>query len=317
MSNKFKPVLVVAGEPKSVFFEILIKSLKFKKYKSPIIIIASYYLLHKEMRKMKYKKKIRLIYEKDLKNLELNNKSLNLIDVSYSPNKNHKKNYIKNSFNVAFRIIKSGFTKKIINGPINKNDFLEKKFLGMTEYISKKFNQKKFAMLIYNKKLSVCPITTHLPIKNVSNKITKNLIIEKALLINNFYKNNFGFKPKIAVTGLNPHCETLNRFNEDDKIVKPAIKKLQKDRLKVKGPFSADTIFLKQNRKNYNAIIGMYHDQVLAPFKTLNEYDAINITLGLPFFRISPDHGPNVKMINKNLSNPLSLIRAIEFLDHK
>ena len=67
-------------------------------------------------------------------------------------------------------------------------------------------------MLIYNKKLSVCPITTHLPIKNVSNKITKNLIIEKALLINNFYKNNFGFKPKIAVTGLNPHCETLNRI---------------------------------------------------------------------------------------------------------
>ena len=80
---------------------------------------------------------------------------------------------------------------------------------------------------------------------------------------------------------------------------------------------SADTIFLRQNRKKFNVILGMYHDQVLTPIKTLKEYDAINITLGLPFLRISPDHGPNKKMIGKNLSNPLSLIKAIKFLDTK
>ena len=83
----------------------------------------------------------------------------------------------------------------------------------------------------------------------------------------------------------------------------------------IRDSFSADTIFLKQNRKKFDVIIGMYHDQVLTPIKTLFEYDAINITLGLPFTRISPDHGPNEKMLGKNLSNPLSLIRAIEFLD--
>ena len=267
------------------------------------------------MKKMKYKKKIRLINVKDLKKIEFNNESINLINIIH--NNNQKKSYIRNSFNTAFKIIKSGFTKKMINGPINKNEFLAKKFLGLTEYISKQFNQKKFAMLIYNKKLSVCPITTHLPIKNVSYKITKKLIMEKVILINDFFKNNFGFRPKIAVTGLNPHCESINKFNEDDKIVKPAIKNLKKNKFKVNGPYPADTIFLNQNRKNYNVILGMYHDQVLAPLKALKEYDAINITLGLPFYRITPDHGPNERMINKNLSNPLSLIRAIEFLDQK
>ena len=85
----------------------------------------------------------------------------------------------------------------------------------------------------------------------------------------------------------------------------------------MKGPFSADTIFLKKNRSEYDVIVGMYHDQVLTPIKTLYEYSAINITLGLPFIRISPDHGPNEKMVGKNLSNPLSLIEAITFLDKK
>ena len=172
-------------------------------------------------------------------------------------------------------------------------------------------------MLIYNNHLSVCPITTHLPIKMVSKKINQKLIKEKAKLINSFYVENFGFKPKIAVTGLNPHCETIHQFNEDKNIVLPAIKSLKKRGIKVKGPYPADTIFLKQNRKKFNVILGMYHDQVLSPLKALKEYDAINITLGLPFYRISPDHGPNEKMINKNLSNPLSLIQAIKFLEKR
>jgi 4-hydroxythreonine-4-phosphate dehydrogenase len=83
----------------------------------------------------------------------------------------------------------------------------------------------------------------------------------------------------------------------------------------VSGPYPADTIFLKNNRKKFDVVVGMYHDQVLTPLKTLYEYDAINITLGLPFIRISPDHGPNETMLGKNLSNPLSLLKAIKFLD--
>ena len=115
--------------------------------------------------------------------------------------------------------------------------------------------------------------------------------------------------------GLNPHCESIDKINEDKKIISPIIKKLKKKSYKISGPYSADTIFLKKNREKFNLIIGMYHDQVLTPMKTLYEYDAINITLGLPFIRVSPDHGPNEKMMGKNLSNPLSLIKSFKFLD--
>ena len=170
-------------------------------------------------------------------------------------------------------------------------------------------------MIIYNNKLSVCPLTTHLPIKYVSKKISKLEIINKVKLINKFWKEKFNKQVKIGVTGLNPHCESTDSFNEDKNIILPAIKKLQKLKYNIEGPLAADTIFLKNNRKKFNLIIGMYHDQVLTPIKTLVEYDAINITVGLPFIRVSPDHGPNESMLGKNKSNYHSLLNSIKFLD--
>jgi len=313
---KTKPIIIVPGEPKSIFFEIFYKTLKSNNFKSPLILIASLNLLKSQFKKLKFKKKFKLIEVKDLKTAKLNNKYINLIDVPLSSSKNTKY-YIQNCFEIAFKILKKNLTNKFINGPINKSKFLNKKFLGMTEYISYKFNVKKNAMLIYNEEISVCPITTHLPLKLVSSKINQKIIKEKTILINNFYKKIIGFKPKIAVTGLNPHCESTLKFNEDNKIIYPAIKFLKGKGFSINGPFPADTIFLKQNRIKYDVILGIYHDQVLSPLKALKEYDAINITLGLPFLRVSPDHGPNEKMIYKNLSNPLSLIKAIKFLDKK
>lgn len=322
MSRNFKPIIIVAGEPKSIFFEIFFKTIKSIKVKSPLVLIASHNILSRHIKKINFKRNINLLKLKNLQNNKLNNKNINLIDITLKTkfNKVSKANlniYLEKSFNTAFRLIKSGFTNKLINGPINKKKFLRNKFLGITELISIKFNTKKYAMLIYNKELSVCPITTHLPLKLVAKNISKKLICEKVQLIEDFYKCHLGFKPKIAVTGLNPHCESVLQFNEDDKIIAPSVKYLQKKGIKIKGPFPADTIFLKQNRKKFNVIVGMYHDQVLTPIKTLKEYDAINITLGLPFLRVSPDHGPNEKMINKNISNPSSLIKAIKFLDKK
>jgi 4-hydroxythreonine-4-phosphate dehydrogenase len=170
-------------------------------------------------------------------------------------------------------------------------------------------------MIIYNKNLSVCPLTTHLPIKYVNKKINKLEIVNKVKLINNFWKKEFGKKVKIGVTGLNPHCESIDSFNEDKYIILPVIKKLQKLKYNIDGPFAADTIFLRNNRKKFNLIIGMYHDQVLTPIKTLFEYDAINITIGLPFIRVSPDHGPNESMLGKNKSDYRSLLNSIKFLD--
>ncbi len=317
----YKPILIVAGEPNSIFLEIFFKVQKKLSIKSPIILIVSLKLLNMQMKKLNYKKKIRVLNKKEIFINNLDNKSINIINVNYNPKKafeniSSKSNkYIKECFDIAFEIIKKNKINKFINGPISKKTFLNKNFLGITEYISDKFNIKKNAMLIYNKKLSVCPITTHLPLKYVAKKINKKLISEKVKLINVFYKSNFNIDPKIAILGLNPHCESIDKYNEDEKIVTPIIKKLKQQKFKLAGPFPADTMFLKKNRDKYDVIIGMYHDQVLTPIKTIFEYDAINITLGLPFLRLSPDHGPNKKMVGKNTSDPLSLMKAISFLD--
>ena len=317
---KNKPILIVAGEPNSIFLEIFFKSINIKKFKNPLILICSLKILKLHMKKLKYKKKIIIINYLNLNNLKLSNKHINLVDIPYKPKAKLEKitdksnSYIRKSFEIALKIIRSGFSNKLINGPISKKTFLKNKFLGITEYIAKNTATKKMAMLIYNKNLSVCPITTHLPLNKISKTINKKIICEKVFLINNFYKKHLGLKPKIAITGLNPHCESFDK-KEDTKIIKPTINFLLKSGYRVSGPYSADTIFLKSNRKKYNVIIGMYHDQVLGPLKTLYEFDAINITIGLPFIRISPDHGPNEIMLGKNKSNPLSLIKAITFLD--
>ena len=316
----YSPILIVSGEPNSVFLELLFKVLSKDKIKSPIILISSKKLLTLQMQKLEFKKKIKLLQVSKLKSYKLDNKTINLIDVKYNPGKafekiSKKSNiFIKNSFDLAFQIIKKNNIHKFINGPISKKQFLKNKFLGITEYISERFQAKNTCMLIYNETLSVCPITTHLPLKLVSKKINKKIISKNISLVNNFYEKKFNIKPRIAILGLNPHCESVHKYNEDEKIIKPTIKYL-KNRYNVSGPYPADTIFLRDNRKKFDVIIGMYHDQVLAPLKTLFEYDAINITLGLPFIRVSPDHGPNETMLGKNLSNPLSLSRAIKFLD--
>ena len=166
-------------------------------------------------------------------------------------------------------------------------------------------------MLIYNKKLSVSPLTTHLPIKDVNKKISIKKILNHVYLINKFYQKRFKRIPSIAITGLNPHCESNYKTSEEKNYIIPAIKILLKKRYNIKGPFPADTIFMKDKIKNFDVVIGMYHDQVLTPAKTLYGFNSINITLGLPFIRVSPDHGGITwKEVSKDA------YYAIKFLDN-
>ena len=319
--KNYKPIIIVAGEPNSIFFEIFFKIVKNNKFKSPIILIGSKNLIQKNMKFFKLKIKINEIDYSKKKIIESKLNKINLIDVKYNQKKVFEKiskksnNYIKKSFEIALKILDTKITNKFINGPITKKFFLENNFVGITEYLAKKSNSKNVSMIIYNKLLSVSPLTTHLPVKYIAKKITKSKIINKVKTINSFWVKHFKYKPRIGITSLNPHCESVDRFNEDEKIVKPSIKFLKKNKFNILGPFPADTLFIKSNRKKFDVIIGMYHDQVLTPAKTLFEYDAINITAGLPFIRISPDHGPNEQMLGMNKSNTLSLLRSIQFLD--
>ena len=316
----YKPIIIVAGEPNSIFFELFFKVIN-KKIKSPIILIASKKLILNQAKVLKKKITFNIINELDLISGKNDLKKINLVDVDFEQKRAFSKittrsnKYISSCFDIALKLLKNNISNKLINGPISKKTFLKNKFNGITEYLAKKTNTTRFAMIIYNEDLSVCPLTTHLPIKFVTKKINKLEIINKVKLINKFWKKRFNKKIKIGITGLNPHCESINKFNEDKEIIFPTIKNLKKLKYNIDGPFPADTVFLKNNRKKFDLIIGMYHDQVLAPIKTLFEYNAINLTIGLPFIRVSPDHGPNESMLGKNRSNYLSLLNSIKFLD--
>ena len=169
-------------------------------------------------------------------------------------------------------------------------------------------------MLIKNKKLMVSPLTTHLDIKSIPRKLTQKLIIKKIKVIDIWYKKEFNKKAKIAILGLNPHNAELRKNSEEKKIIIPAIKKLKIVNIKIDGPYVSDTIFINDYKK-FDIIVGMYHDQVLAPFKALFKFDAINLTLGLKYIRVSPDHGVAIKKIMKKNSSFLSLLNCIKFIN--
>ena len=322
-----KPVLIVLGEPNSVFIEILSKVLNknniVTKIKYPIVLIGSKKLISSQLKILKNK----IFYEEIKKEFVIKNKlkkKIYLIDVEYKFKKtfdnitSKSRGYITECFKVALNFLNDGLSDKIINGPISKKHFLQKKYPGITEYIfdkSKKKTSKKPVMLLFNKNLSISPLTTHVPLKKVSGIINQKLIIRNIIEIYNFFKKKLSINPKIAILGINPHCETKSKLNEENLIIKPAINKLKKRRINITGPFSTDTFFIKKNISDYNTVVGIYHDQVLTPFKTLYGFDASNITLGLPFLRITVDHGPNQNMLGKGTSSTKSLENIFNFIN--
>ena len=315
-----KVVLIILGEPNSTFSEILLKyfcSTSFKKINKTITLVGNVELFQKQMKILNYNVKLNIISDIN----QSVKKSINIINVDYkfkrafSKISENSNNYIEECFNISLKLIKKGKADKLINGPVSKKHFLKKKFPGITEYIAEKTSSRNPVMLIYNNNLSVSPLTTHIPLKYVSKHVKKKKIINNILKIDNFYKSKLKIKPRIAILGLNPHCETIDNISEENNEIIPAIKYLLKKKINVNGPFSADTFFLAKNIKKYDVVVGMYHDQVLSPAKTLFKFNAINITLGLPFTKITPDHGPNQEMIGKNMSDASSIFYALDFLD--
>jgi 4-hydroxythreonine-4-phosphate dehydrogenase len=319
-----KPIGIIAGEPNSISSEIIFKSWSQRKiYKNrPLFIIGSIKILNLQKKKLKYKIKIKSI-DKNFSIADLKTNYLPVIDVNYNQQKPFEKitarsnNYIFKCFDVAIKLLKDKKIKGIINCPIKKETLFKNKHQGITEYLSKKLRkQGNEVMLIYNKKLSVCPVTTHIPLQKVSKVISKRNIIRCVKTINNFYKTIFNIKPKFAVLGLNPHSYSPLKLSEEKKIISKSVNSIKKKKIKVIGPISPDTSFMNYKIYKFNVIIGMYHDQVLTSFKALFKYNAINITLGLPFVRISPDHGVGENIVGKNLANNRSLIEAIIFFNN-
>ena len=320
-----KPIAIIAGEPNSISSEIIFKCWKLKKkyIHKPLFIIGSVQLLNLQMKQLKYKIKIKKI-NKHFKIRDLNEIELPVYDIDYTQKKPFEKissksnKYIFKCFEVALKFVKDKKILGFINCPISKEYLFKNKHQGVTEFLSKKLNKKNNneVMLIYNKKLSVSPITTHIPLNQVSKKINQYKIVEKVKIINNFYKKFLNKKPNFAILGLNPHNFSISKKSEEKKIINKAIKSLVKLKINAKGPVAPDSSFVIFKKYKFDVIIGMYHDQVLSPFKALYNFFAINITLGLPYIRISPDHGIAEDIVGEKIANPNSLIESIKFFNY-
>jgi 4-hydroxy-L-threonine phosphate dehydrogenase PdxA len=315
-----KKIIIVGGDPNSINSELIYKSWKKldKSLRNRIYIISNYSLLKAQFKKLNYKiklKKIKDIHKKNLENelkiIDINLRFKNPFKIPYKSSSN----FILNSLNFGHKLALKKEIAGFVNCAIDKK-LLVKSKIGVTEYLASKCKIKNHSevMLIKNDKLAVCPITTHINIREISKKIKKELIITKVKTIDNWYKKKLKKNPKIAILGLNPHNAEMRKDSEEKKIIIPAIKKLRRLGLNIKGPLVSDTIFINDYKK-FDVIIGMFHDQVLTPFKTLYKFNAINITLGLKYLRVSPDHGVAVDIIGKKRANCASLLNCIKFIN--
>ncbi len=312
-------IIVISGDPNSINSEIIFKSWKKirNNLKQKIYFISNYNLIKKQFKKLGYHLKLSKvdgIYD----NVKTN--GLKIIDVDlkfkneFNVSRDLSSKFIKNCLNLGHELGMNKDIKGIINCAISKVHLNDNK--GVTEFLAKKCNLKKNTevMLISNSKFSVSPLTTHINISKVSKNLKKSLIINKVKTIINCYKKYFNKRPKIGVLGLNPHNSEYRKNSEELKIIIPALNNLRRKGINLKGPLVPDTVFINQYKK-YDIILGMYHDQVLTPFKALFNFEAINITLGLKYLRVSPDHGVAKEIIGKNKANPKSLIKCFEFID--
>lgn len=209
-----------------------------------------------------------------------------------------------------------GLFDVLVTAPINKNNIQceQFNFCGHTEYIESKAGEgEKALMILMNDRLRVALATTHLPIKDVAGAITKELIVEKGTILHNSLKRDFNISiPRIAILALNPHAGDGGVLgSEEQEIILPAIEELEAAGIQAFGPYAADGFFGSGAYIRFDAILAMYHDQGLAPFKTIAIEDGVNFTAGLPIVRTSPDHGTAYDIAGKNMADANSMRQAI------
>ena len=222
----------------------------------------------------------------------------------------------------AAKYIKAGtklaLEKKIdalVTAPISKAslNLCGLKFSGHTEFLASLSHSKDVVMMFYSEPIKVALLTTHLSLRKAIDEVKKEKIIYKVKLVAEEFERLFKKKPGIAVCGLNPHAGEMGLFGEEEKReIMPAIEALRKQSMSVSGPFPADTIFARVlKKKEFDLVFSLYHDQGLTAIKSLN-IKSVNITLGLPFIRTSPDHGTAFDIAGKNLADPSGMIQAIQ-----
>jgi len=218
---------------------------------------------------------------------------------------------IKRSVEMAM----DGVATAVVTAPINKAVLNAAGFAfpGHTEFLAHLTGARRAVMMLASDKLRVVPLTIHMPIAKVPDAISKQAVFETGEIILTALRRDFGLlNPRLAVAGLNPHAgEDGVLGKEDESVIAPAIAALKARGFNVRGPLSADTLFHDEARKTYDAALCMYHDQALIPIKSLSFWDGVNVTLGLPIVRTSPDHGTALDIAGQGKADPRSMIAAI------
>jgi 4-hydroxythreonine-4-phosphate dehydrogenase len=223
--------------------------------------------------------------------------------------------YAVRSLQAAVQAVQQGHLQGIITAPIHKSNVQSADFnyTGHTPYLKAAADAPDVLMLLYAESLRVALVTEHVALKDVATYITKEALLSKIALLHQSLRRDFGIdKPKIAVLGLNPHAGDEGLIGtEEEQVIKPAIKEAKGAGKLVFGPYSADAFFARRSYTQFDAVLAMYHDQGLVPFKTLAAGEGVNYTAGLPFVRTSPDHGTAFDIAGKNAADPTSFITAL------
>lgn len=319
-----KKIIYSPGEPSGIGPDLIIQlscSTFWNQINIPIACIADPELLIDRANTLGKKIKIKEISNPgELRKNKRN--EIQVIEIAKCPNtkygKLHRSNakYVLDNLNYGIDTALTNKKVGLVTGPISKENIIsiDKKFSGHTEHIQKLTKSKDVLMLLGSEKLKVALATTHIPLKAVPKKITKSLIINKAIILDDELKNKFRIKnPQITLLGLNPHAGEGGKIGSEEKeILLPAVKELRKKKINISYPKSADTAFTKKGLKETDAFLGMYHDQVLPVLKALSFGSAVNVTLGIPIVRTSVDHGVALDMAGSGKSDTASLKEAIK-----
>lgn len=319
--NKRIKVGISIGDPNGIGVEVILKALQNKEildFFTPIIFGST--------KLMSYQKNVfdlnHLYFQGIFKASESLKGKINVvnlwkdnINIDFGKPTEESSEMARSSLMAATTALKNKEIDVLVTAPINKDAMQNEdfKFPGHTEFLEHHLGGNSL-MLLENESLRVALVTQHIPISEVSKNISKKLIIQKAQLLHETLIKDFQIsKPKIAVLALNPHAGDNGLLGtEEIEIISPAIKQLfENQNILAFGPFSADSFFTPNNLKEYDAVLAMYHDQGLIPFKTLAFENGVNFTAGLPFVRTSPDHGTGYSIAGQGIADETSFKQAI------
>ncbi len=320
MSNFFSPILGIStGDPNGIGIEVILKSLEKINFtdKFTPVIFSNYNLI--EEQKTIFNINCKIVSINDIKNLKRN--SVNVLNLSneefkiqFGKSNTSGGNFSRLSLERAVDFLKNSMIDGLVTGPINKNNIQNSDFnyKGHTDFLDTCFNGEALMFMI-SSKIKIALLTEHIPINEVVDEITADLIKNRIKIVENSLKHDFQInKPKIALLSINPHVGDGGVIGKhDDIVLGPTIQQVLKSGLNISGPFASDSFFGTGMYKYYDAIIAAYHDQGLIPFKTLTFGNGVNFTAGLNIVRTSPDHGTAYDIAGKNIANPSSFSSAI------